>query len=126
MSQPRLAYNIPLPPDLNLAIMVMLSFHLGSRNAISRTRLRGSLREFNINEGQLRERIKHLRRSGHLVGSASGENGGYYLITTPGELKDFLCREYQAKINDMQQIVEAMTKAASQRWGSDSIQLKLI
>ena len=43
MSQPRLAYNIPLPPDLNLAIMVMLSFHLGSRNAISRTRLRGIL-----------------------------------------------------------------------------------
>ena len=126
MSQPRLAYNIPLPPDLNLAIMVMLSFHLGSRNAISRTRLRGSLREFNINEGQLRERIKHLRRSGHLIGSLAGENGGYYLITTADELEEFLNREYQAKINDMQQIVEAMTKAASQRWGSDSIQLKLI
>ncbi len=150
MPEPRLAYNVPLPPDLNLAIMVMLSFHLGPGNAISRTRLRDSLREFAINEGQLRERIKHLRRSGHLVGESrgssehpersgaklhpvrslgtkdQGENGGYYLITTPGELKDFLCREYQAKINDMQQTVEAMTKAASQRWGPDTIQLKVV
>ena len=145
MPEPRLAYNVPLPPDLNLAIMVMLSFHLGRGNAISRTHLCDSLREFNINEGQLRERIKRLRRSGHLVGSVGGEaehpertpslargkskdleNGGYYLITTPEELKDFLCREYQVKIYDMQQTVEAMTKAASQRWGPDTIQLKLV
>jgi len=57
---------------------------------------------------------------------ACDEKGGYYLITTPEELQDFLRCEYQAKMNDMQQTVEAMTKAASQCWGPDTIQLKLI
>ena len=116
----------PLPPDLNLAIMTVLSFHIGRRNPISRTQLFVSLKDFKIGDRHLRERIKQLRRTGHLIGSLAGENGGYYLITTPDDLQEFLTREYLAKINDMRQTVEAMTKAASQRWGPDSIQLKLI
>lgn len=126
MSEPRPAYNVLLPPDINLAIMVILSFHLGRRNAISSIHLCASIQEYNINERRLCDHIKHLRRSGHLIGSASGENGGYYLIPTPEELQDFLRCEYQAKIIDMRQTVDAMTKAASQRWGPDTIQLKLI
>ena len=126
MSEPRAAYNIDLPPDLNLAIMTILSFHTSSRNPIPRARLCSALREFHISDRQIRERIKQLRRSGHLIGSSSGENCGYYIITSPEDLQEFLVREYQAKINDMRQTVEAMTKSASQRWGPDSIQLKLL
>lgn len=125
MSEPRLSYRIDLPPDLNLAIMVLLSFHLGRKNPISRTDLCAALHELNIHERRLRDQIRHLRRSGHLVGSASGEKGGYYLITTPEELDDFLRMEYLAKINDMQETVKEMTKAASQRWGLDTVQMKL-
>ncbi|GAH15697.1 unnamed protein product, partial [marine sediment metagenome] len=104
----------------------ILSFHTSSRNPIPRVRLCSALKEFNISDRHIRDRIKQLRRSGHLIGSSSGDNSGYYLITTPTDLQEFLVREYQAKINDMRQTVEAMTKSASQRWGPDSIQLKLL
>ena len=70
--------------------------------------------------------IKQLRRFGHMIGSAAGENGGYYLITTPEELQEFLRIEFLAKIDDMRQTVEAITNAASQRWGPVSIQLRML
>ena len=143
MSEPRFSQHFALPPDLNLAIMVVLSFHLGHHNPISPSALCAALRELGINDRQLRDQIRHLRRSGHLIGSVGGEadhpertpscargnskdleKGGYFLITTPEELDDFLRTEYLAKINDMQETVKEMTKAASQRWGYDSIQRK--
>jgi predicted DNA-binding transcriptional regulator YafY len=106
--------------------MILLSFHVGRRNTISHINLCAELKVHRISDRQLREQIKQLRRSGHLIGSASGENGGYYLITTPEELQEFLLTEYQAKIDDMRQTVEAMTNAASQRWGPASIQLRML
>jgi hypothetical protein len=132
MSEPRAEYlAIPkseglLPPDLGLAIMSVLSFHISRRNPISQAQLYASLKDFKISDGHMREQIKQLRRSGHLIGSLPGENGGYYLITTADDLEEFLNREYEEKINDMRQTVEAMKKTASQRWGPDSIQLKLL
>ena len=157
MSEPRAAYTVDLPPDLNLAILTILSFHTSSRNPIPRVRLCSALKGFNISDRHIRERIKQLRRSGHLIGSIStsswhrllpqtggaerngvklnpdssfgakdaGTSSGYYLITNPADLQDFLSREYLAKISDMRQTVEAMSKSASQRWGLDSIQKKL-
>ncbi len=126
MTEPRPTYSVSLPPDLGLAIMIVLSFHVGRYNTISRANLCAELNHLQISDRQLREQIKQLRRSGHLIGSLSGENGGYYLITTPDDLHEFLRREYQAKISNMRQTVEAMTKAASQRWGSESIQLRML
>ena len=106
--------------------MIVLSFHVGRHNTISRANLCAELNHLKISDRELREQIKQLRRSGHLIGSLSGENGGYYLITTPDDLHEFLRREYQAKIDDMRQTVEAMTRAASQRWGPASIQLRML
>ncbi|MCK4724362.1 MAG: Rrf2 family transcriptional regulator [Anaerolineales bacterium] len=126
MTEPRVTYSVSLPPDLGLAIMIVLSFHVGRYNTISRANLCAELNHLQISDRQLREQIKQLRRSGHLIGSLSGENGGYYLITTPDDLHEFLRREYQAKIDDMRQTVEAMTRAASQRWGPASIQLRML
>jgi len=124
MSKPRPAYGLSLPPDVNLAIMIVLSFHLGRGNLIPSTDLCAALRELGINERQLHAQIDYLRHSGHLIGSVGGEGGGYYLITTQEELEDFLDSEYRARIDDMQQTMEAMLKAAIQRWGYDSIQRK--
>ena len=126
VTEPRSTYSVPLPPDIGLAIMIVLSFHAGRHNTISRGDLCAELKDLRISDRQLREQIKQLRRSGHLIGSAAGENGGYYLITTPEELEEFLRTEYQAKIDDMRQTVEAMTNAASQRWGPASIQLRIL
>ena len=126
VTEPRSTYSVPLPPDLGLSIMIILSFSAGRRNTISRGDLCAELKDLRISDRQLREQIKQLRRSGHLIGSAAGENGGYYLITTPDELQEFLRTEFQAKIDDMRQTVEAMTNAASQRWGPASIQLRML
>ena len=125
MPEPRAAYTVDLPPDLNLAILTILSFHTSSRNPIPRVRLCSALKGFNISDRHIRERIKQLRRCGHLIVSSSNDNGGYYLITNPADLQDFLSREYLAKISDMRQTVESMTKSASQRWGPDSSVKKL-
>lgn len=123
MSKPRPAYGLSLPPDVNLAIMSVLSFHLSRDNPISPNDLCTALRELDLDERGLRARIEALRRSGHLIGSV---DGGYYLITNQEELEEFLHREYQARIDDMLETMEAMTKAASQRWGYDAIQRKRI
>ena len=124
--------------------MIVLSFHVGRYNTISRTNLCAELKHLKVSDRQVREQIKQLRRSGHLIGSVGGEadhpertpslargkskdlgeKGGYFLIINQEELEDFLQREYLAKIDDMQQTMEAMIEAASQRWGPDSIQRK--
>jgi biotin operon repressor len=126
MTESRPAYDTSPPPYIGHAIMTVLSFHAGRRNPISRAQLCATLETLNINERQIREQIKQLRRSGHLIGSAPGPDGGYYLITSPEELQEFFNCEFNAKIKDMRQTVEAMAKAASQRWGPASVQIKLL
>ena len=74
MTEPHATYSVPLPPDLGLAIMIVLSFHVGRYNTISRANLCAELNHLQISDRQLRELIKQLRRSCHLLGSAAGEN----------------------------------------------------
>jgi len=125
MSEPVALPLIHLPRGLNRAVLRILSYHVGREHAISHAELWGALSIYQIDQRQLHAQIKQLRRSGHLVGSASGEDGGYYLIANPEEFQAFLRSEFQARIDDLRQTVAAMTHAACQRWGPDSIQLKL-
>ena len=74
----------------------------------------------------VREQIKQLRRAGHLIGSAAGVGGGYYLIKTPQEFQDFLLSEYQSKINDMHRTADSMRDAADKKWGSTTLQPPLL
>jgi hypothetical protein len=126
MSEPRAAYNVDLPPDLNHAIMTILTFHTSSRNPISPVHLCAALKGFKVSDNQDQDRIKHLRRSGHLIGSTSGDDAGYYLITTPKDLEEYLNREYLAKMKDMLAIVEELIKSASNRSLFCSIKSKLM
>lgn len=114
-----------LPAGLEKAIFQILSRHIGRSNPISRRDLCRSLRLFNISERAVREQIRQMRRSGHLIGSAAGVNGGYYLISTPQEFREFLISEYLAKIKDMRETVNAMKQSADQQWGARSLQLDL-
>ena len=107
MSKPRPTHYQSLPPDVNLAIMSILSFHLGRGNPISPADLCAALRDLNVTERQLRAHIEGMRRSGHLIGSVEGKGGGYFLITNQEELEDFLRAEYRARIDDMQGTITA-------------------
>ena len=117
------------PHDLQLldrAILRTLSYHRGRSNPISRTDLVKAVRMYSASERQIREQIKQLRRLGHLIGSAPGSGGGYYLITSLDEFNDFMHTEYMAKIKDMSQTANAMTKTAQSQFGPNVLQPRLI
>ena len=116
-------------PDLQLldrAILRALSYHQGRANAISRRELVAAVRIYGASERQIREQIKQLRRAGHLIGSAPGADGGYYMITSLDEYNDFMHTEYMAKIKDMRETVNAMNYAAREQFKSSPGQLRLI
>jgi predicted DNA-binding transcriptional regulator YafY len=111
-----------LPAGLDRALLRALSSHLGRSNCITRDQLIRSLYPYEIHERQLRQQIRLLRRQGYLIGSAPGENGGYYLITSPQEFQSFLQEQYVAIIADMSETASAMRKSAEQIF--DPIELR--
>jgi DNA-binding transcriptional regulator PaaX len=109
-----------LPAGLDRALLRILSYHSGRQNAIGRGELVANLRRhgFAVSERAMRAQISQLRKSGYLIGSAAGADGGYYLIQTAQEFDEFASMEYRAKIRDMSETLRAMQKAADSRWGS--------
>ena len=122
-------FDLDLPAGLDRALLRTLSFHVGRERAILRSDLLQaiSLLGFNVSERAMRAQISQLRKAGHLICSAPGENGGYYLPATPEEFDEFVQQEYRAKIVDMQETLSAMQKSAERTWGrySPSRQLSL-
>ena len=129
MSEPNSPYITATPPEpdyLIRAILRMLERHRGRPNAISRHDLVKAVHMYGASERQVREYIKQLRRAGHLIGSAPGSDGGYYLITSLEEFNDFMCTEFVAKIKDMSQTANAMNHAARKQFKDSPGQLRLI
>ena len=71
------------------------------------------------------QQIKLLRRAGHLIGSAAGENGGYYLICSLDEFNEFMQTEFLSKIRDMSITAHSLTHAATKKFGDHVNQLSL-
>ena len=119
-----------LPPGLDRAILQVLSFYKGSQVKIPRMKLVFEIKLLGItaNERQVRLQISQLRKSGVLIGSAPGEDGGYYLIETVGEFHEFIAKEYLAKISDMQETLSSMRHSAQDRFGPalDAIQTSFL
>ena len=105
-------------PGLNAAILSILSHHIGRNNAISRGGLCLELDRagFNVHERLMRLAISQLRKRGNMIGSAPGNDGGYYMIADQDEFDEFARTEYRAKILDMQETLTAMQREASRRW----------
>ena len=115
-----------LPEGLDRALLRILSFHQGRDAAIGRRDLVDDLATvgYKVSERAARAQISQLRKAGHVIGSAPGEDGGYYLCRTVDEFEDFVRQEYLAKISDMQESLAAMRKGAARLWG-DAAQPKL-
>ena len=73
----------------------------------------------------MREQIKQLRRDGHLICSAPGTGGGYWLAVNMAEYEEFEQSEYKAKIVDMSETMNAMRKSARAQF-NDGVQVRLI
>jgi hypothetical protein len=111
-------YRVPVVLDaLDFAIMKVLVQHHGRVQAISRYKLLSQLGTHRVRERILRDRIKQLRRAGFLIGSAPGEDGGYYLIVDSREFEAFMRKEFMAKIGDMSETAKAMRYAAAEQFG---------
>jgi predicted DNA-binding transcriptional regulator YafY len=109
-----------IPAQLEAAVVYILSYHTGRDRAIGRDELVEQVKKYGVkaDERQIRESIKSLRRNGHLIASAAGEDGGYYLAKDRIEYDEFMNSEYRAKISDMAETVRALDKAADEVFGS--------
>jgi Mrp family chromosome partitioning ATPase len=108
-----------MPAGLGHGIATVLKDHVGELHAIGRMDLVSavSLMGFTADERQVRAAIRQLRRDGHLICSASGENGGYYIAENSAEYANFRRDEFAAKIEDMSETMTAMDTAARKRFG---------
>ena len=109
-----------MPAGLDRAILRVLDFHHGKVTAIGGDDLTRQVQSSgfgSVDQRTVKEQIKELRRQGHLICSAPGREGGYYLATDANELEEFLHVEFEAKISDMAETARAMRKAADERFG---------
>ena len=116
-----------MPVGLDRAVLRLLSFHTGHTRAIGRVELvlNMKLMGFDVHERLVRHCIRGLRRAGHLICSAPGEDGGYYMAWSLAEFEEFARHEFLAKIGDMSVTLAAMRASAKEAFG-DALQLGLI
>jgi hypothetical protein len=113
-------YLSEYPLGLERTVLHIISLHIGRDHAIGGQALTttAGLLGFPCQDRQVREAIKQLRRDGHLIGSAAGDNGGYFLIASHQEFEDFASSTFRAQIVDMSETLKAMQSAAAQKWGT--------
>ena len=111
-----------MPIGLDRALLRVLSFHAGKKNALGRDLLVAGihLEGFNVSERQARQCIHDLRRKGILICSTPGEAGGYYMASNLDEFREFIDRELHPKAIDMLETESAMKDAARQQFGEAS------
>jgi len=116
-----------MPVGLDRAVLRLMLFHTGHARAIGRVELVLNVKwmGFDVHERLVRHCIRGLRRAGHLICSAPGEDGGYYMAETLAEFEEFASHEFLSKIGDMSETLAAMRAAAKETFG-DALQLGLI
>ncbi len=114
-----------LPVGIDRFILRALSFHKGKENAVSRAALLDDMHRYGMNdERQMRALINRLRKEGHLICSAGGTSGGYYLPASMDEYQEYRDRELHPRALDLLEQEKAMDKAAERQWGSISLQMR--
>ena len=116
-----------MPVGLERALLRAISYHTGKGHAIGRNALVRDLQRLGVcvSERQARQCIHDLRRAGHLICSAPGEDGGYYLAASLEEFREFCDRELHTKAMDMLETESAMKAAARQQFG-EAVQPQMI
>jgi hypothetical protein len=111
-----------MPVNLERAVLRALSYHVGKKNAIGRDALVEVVQVSwpDAHERQVRQAIHNLRRKGHLICSAPGEDGGYYPAANLAEYQEFRERELHPKAMDLLETEKVMTESARQQFGEAS------
>jgi len=118
-------YISEMKPGVEQAIMRTL--RMGHENAILKKDLLRKVKEngFLVHERTIRYGINRLRKSGVLIGSTGGTQGGYWICRDREELNEYMNRELKTRIKDMREQIVQMTKTADKIWTADSSQLSL-
>jgi len=108
-----------LPAGAERALLRVLSFHTGRASAISRGELVQALKShgFRLHERAVRSLINELRKQGQPICSTGGEDGGYWLGESLGDVEEFVEREFTSRIMDMLETKKSMLTRAKERWG---------
>ena len=117
-----------LPSGLDRAILSILRFHKGRENAIARDDLLEMLymHGWETSDRVMRAQINLLRKDGHLICSAGGRGGGYYIAFNWSELEDYIGQELHPRAMDLLEQETALKVGAKREWGENSTQLGLI
>lgn len=121
-------YDEPyLPADLVNAVRNVLSQHIGRSRAIARTDL---LRQVNMrvktSDRQVRQVINHLRKTGHLILSTGGVDGGYWMAASAQEAEDYIVAELLSRASDLQQQAQAMRTEIARQFRTRPLQERLL
>ena len=119
-----------LPPGLDSALLSILRFHIGRENAIPRSYLLEEIRRtgwaIGFSDRAMRAQINLLRKDGHLICSAGGRGGGYYLARNWSELEDYIGQELRPRAMDLLEQEKALKVGAKREWGENSTQMGLL
>ena len=117
-----------LPSGLDRALLSILRYHIGRDNAIPRDNLLERLKSMGWRTGDrlMRAQINLLRKDGHLICSAGGHGGGYYIARDWGELEDYIGQELRPRAMDLLEQEKALKTGAHREWGENSAQLGLL
>lgn len=112
-----------LEPGVERALLRILTFHVGSDQAIVKEKLIADLKKhgFVVEERVIRALINDLRKRGHLICSKGGAGGGYWLAGSREEMEEFLEREVHSRAMDLLEQEKALRSAMVERWG-DAVQ----
>jgi hypothetical protein len=114
-----------LPAGLERAVRRILEFHVGRKNAISRTQLIYDLANMGFDyidkdDRPVRGCINLIRKSGtdgSWICSTGGVGGGYWMAESNEELEEFIDHEEESRLGDFAKQMKAMRIAATKRWG---------
>lgn len=108
-----------MPFGLDRALLRVLSFHNGRENAIGRGAMVETLKAhgFDVSERQARQAIHDMRREGHLICSAPGENGGYFMAESRRDVDEFIDREIHPKAMDLLETEKSIRESAKRKFG---------
>jgi hypothetical protein len=117
-----------LPSGLDRALLSIFRYHQGKENAIPRDDLLEMLKMhgWKTSDRVMRAQINLLRKDGHLICSAGGHGGGYYIARDWSELEDYIGQELRPRAMDLLEQEKALKIGARREWGENSTQLGLI
>ena len=117
-----------LPSGLDRALLSIFRYHQGRDNAVPRSDLLEHLKSmgWQTSDRVMRAQINLLRKDGHLICSAGGRGGGYYVARNWSELEDFIGQELKPRALDLLEQEKALRLGGRREWGINSSQLGLL